>query len=294
MISLKKKIALKKIPKSFSIKKSNFIGINKNNFKKSLYIGKKSQNLKKNVKFSNRTFRIFDSIVDRRNKIIKRLINLNVQTYNIMMFKYNSFKWLRDFKLIWGLKKYKKDVESLESQGLKRKIFKRKLKIYSIALLDKQKLKSYYSGLKEYSLKNIVSFVFSKKVNALTIFIILLESRLSSFLYRTNLFRSNTQIKIFLKLGYIKVNNIVIKKFNYFLKNGDKISFSYKPKNKLSFESNLKNKFSLFYYPTKYVEISFPLMIFLYYRAPGVIDVPYPFTINLSRILYYYNYKGLR
>jgi ribosomal protein S4 len=304
MIALKKKVVLKKISKigTSNRKGRSFVGMAKKNnelfiknrFKKSIYLRKKYQNLIKIKNFSNRTFRIFDSIVERRVKIVKRLINLNTYAFNTIIFKYNSFRWLKDLRLVWGLKKYKKDKESLESQGLKRKFFKRKLKIYAIALLDKQKLKSYYIGLKEYSLKEMVTFVFSKKVNSLNIFVLLLESRLLSFLQRTNLFRTNTQIKIFLKLGFVLINNVVVKNFNYFLKNGDKVSFSYIPKNKIAFASNLKKRFSLFYYPTRYIEISFSLMIFLYYRSPSLCDLVYPFTVNLSRILYYYNYKGLR
>jgi ribosomal protein S4 len=260
--------------------------------KKFLY--KKNKSARIRIKITSKTFRIFESIADRRNKIIKRLVKLNSLSYSNTISRYNSFRWLKDPKLIWGLKKYRKKIESLESQGLKRKVVKRKLKIYAIALLDKQKLKSYYIGLKEFYLKNIVSEVFSKKVDALNIFITLLESRLSSFLFRTNIFRSSAQVKIFLKLGYIKVNGVVIKNPNYFLRSGDRVFFNYLPKNKISFFNNLKKKFSLFYYPTKFMEISFPLMIFLYYKNPKVSDIVYPFSINLSRILYYYNYRGLR
>jgi ribosomal protein S4 len=276
---------------SLKFNKGGFLK-NNTNFKKNFSY--KKRQTKSSIRVALKTFRIFEALIDRRNKIVKRLINLNTNSYNNIISRYNSFRWLKDYKLIWGLRKYKREIESQESQGLKRKVVKRKLKVYAIALLDKQKIKSYYIGLKEFYLKNIVSEVFIKRVNALNVFVMLLESRISSFLFRSNLFKSGSQIKIFLKLGYIKVNNVVMKNSNYFLNSGDKVSLAYFPKNKNVFFNNLKKKFSLFYYPTKYMEISFPLMVFLYYKSPQVSDIVYPFNVNLSRILYYYNYKGLR
>jgi len=266
----------------------------KNTEQRKRFTNKNSLSLRNNIFIPFRNYRIYDSIINRRNKIVRRLSKINLNVYSSLIKNYLSFKWLKDIQLVMGLGRYKKEMDSLESRGLKRKITKRRLKIYAVALFDKQKLKGYHMGLKEFMLKNIISTVFSTKQNPLQEFMNLLESRLLSFLYRTNYFKSIVQLKIFLKLGYILVNDKVVTSPMFFLSVGDRVNITYKPKNNGLFFKNIKKKFSLFYYPSKYMEISFPLMAFLFYRKPQVSDVVYPFTINLSRILYYYNYKGLR
>lgn len=290
--SVKFSSSLKKI-RRFDKSKGNFFNFKRKNNKN--FYTKKNQLSSKNAIFIPfRNYRIFDSIINRRNKIVRRLSKINLSVYSSLIKNYISFKWLKDLNLVMGLGRYKKEMDSLESRGLKRKLGKRRLKIYAVALFDKQKLKGYHMGLKEYMLKNIVSTVFSTKQNPLQEFMNLLESRLLSFLYRTNYFKSIVHLKIFLKLGYIKVNGKEVNSPMFFLSVGDKVTISYKPKNARLFLKNIKKKFSLYYYPSKYMEVSFPLMAFLFYRKPQVSDVVYPFTVNLSRILYYYNYKGLR
>jgi ribosomal protein S4 len=294
----KKNLNFRKKKKIGGLKKSL---INKNNSTTRFNFVSKVKKPGSSFLFKNQTIslnrkmiRIFDVIVEKRNKILKRLSKINFYTFFSLSKKYLSLKWLKDLRLQKGLFRYKKELESLESQGLKRKIQKRRLKLYALALYDKQKIKYFYYGLKEYILKNIVKIVFSSQTNPLNVFIQLLESQLFSFLYRTNIFKSVIQLKIFLKLGYVLVNgNSVTSKF-YFLKEGDSITFSYVPHNTILQNLNFRKKMSLFYYPSRYMEISFSLMNFLYYRRPSIADVAYPFNINLSRILYFYSYKGLR
>jgi ribosomal protein S4 len=263
--------------------------------------GEKIFDRKKNISNSNmnlvitkKGFRVFDSIVYRRVKILKRLRGLNLHTYNSLYIKYPGLRWIKDFKLISGFSKYKKNVESLESQGLKRKVIRRRISDFSVALQDKQKLKYFYLGLKEYKLRNIVRTVFSSKFNHIDLFVGLLESRLSSFLFRINLSKNFKSLYMFIKLGFIRVNGILVKDINCLLKPGDVVSFNVVNKTMSSFLKNFEKKMSLFYYPSSYIECSFTLLSFIFYKRPKLDEVPYFFNINLKRILYFYNYKGLK
>lgn len=264
----------------------------RNNNNKILY--KKKSKL--NISISNKSFRIYDSIVNRRLKILRRLRVINLYLYKMLFLKYQGLRWLKEVKLIRGFMRYKREVYFLESQGLKRKGKRRRMSNYAVALYDKQKLKNFYIGLTEYSLRNIVRFVFNLRNNHVNIFVGILESRIINFLFRVGLSSSLFKIKTLLKNGFIKVNNKIVNNINYYLIPGDIVSYedSLKKriiKNNMSFFSK---RMSLMYYPSKYIEISFSLLNFLYYRKPNLEDIPFNFNINFNRILSFYNYKGLR
>jgi ribosomal protein S4 len=244
-------------------------------------------------KISKKGFKVFDSMVFRRFKILRRLRSLNYHTYNNLFSNYANIRWLKDYKLVSGLKRYGRVLTSLESQGLKRKVVRRRMSDYSVALQDKQKIKYFYAGINEFKLKNIVQQVFSTKINPLNVFLSILESKLSTFLFRINFSKNFKLILLFIKLGYIKVNGVVIFDINYNLSVGDIVTFSLVNKNPSLFIKNLKKKMSLFYYPSNYIECSFSMLWFIFYRKPALMDVPYFFNINIKRILYFYNYKGL-
>lgn len=234
---------------------SKIFGVNKKNIKLDK---KKNYFLKGGTKrrftnfsiSSSKIFRVYDAIVSRRSKLLKRLYKLNNKTYSSIIWRYPNFKWLKDNRIIWGLNKYRRLVNALESQGLKRKVYRKRLKSYGLALLEKQKLKNYYYGLKEYTLKKIISQVFFYKYNHLIIFATLLESRLIAFLERTCFFKTINQIKIFVKLGYVKLNGRVVKDTNLLLNIGDKISFNFSKKKNfytsISLMNFLKKKFLFF------------------------------------------------
>jgi ribosomal protein S4 len=128
------------------------------------------------------------------------------------------------------------------------------------------------------------------------VFVSILESRIINFLFRIGLSSSLFKIKILLKNGFIKVNNKVIKNINYYLLPGDIVTYENSLREKIISKSRIffSKRFSLMFYPSSYIEISFPLLNFLYYKNPTIEDVPFSFNINFKRILSFYNYKGLR
>jgi ribosomal protein S4 len=284
-------MSLLKIKNNF---KKNFVKRGEKSVKYTNFYKKKNFIPTNFVNITKKGFRVYDAIVFRRVKVLKRLRTLNLKTYNSLFLKYAGLRWIKDFKLISGFSKYKKSVESLESQGLKRKVVRRRISDFSVALQDKQKLKYFYLGLKEYKLRNIVRQVFSSKMNHMDTFVGILESKLSTFLFRINFSKNFKAINLFIKLGFIKINNILVTNINYSLKPGDIVTFHIANKTFSSFLKSFEKKMSLFYYPSSYIECSFTLMSFIFYKKPRVCEVPYFFNINLSRILYFYNYKGLK
>jgi hypothetical protein len=83
---------------------------------------KKKNKLK--ISISSKSFRIYDSIVNRRLKILRRLRVINLYLYKMLFLKYQGLRWLKEIKLIRGFMRYKRELYFLESQGLKRKMKK--------------------------------------------------------------------------------------------------------------------------------------------------------------------------
>ena len=265
--------------------------VNKNFVKNKKYQKTNKQSL--NLRITNKGFRVFDSIVIRRLKILKKVKKINYKTYNNLFLRYPTIKWVKDFKLVSGLSKYKKALESLESQGLRRKQENRRMSNYAVALFDKQKLKMFYLGLKEYKLKNIIKQAMLSKKDQLDVFAQLLESRLSVFIFRINFSKNFMNIFMLIRLGFVKINNKVIKNTNYILNPGDVVSFNLSSEKQIKFFNVFKKRMSLFYYPSYYIECSFELLSFIFYRKPKLEEIPYSFNLNLMRVLHFYNYKGL-
>jgi ribosomal protein S4 len=270
-------VKFKRASSKFNIKRKKIYGIKKSKFF-----------------FTKKGFRVYDSIVSRRSKLLRKVRNLNFETYSNLFLKYPGLRWIKDFKLVSGFFKYKKFIDSLESQGLKRKLFRRRLSNFAVALQDKQKLKMFYLGLKEYKLKSMFQNVFACKINIMDNFIGLLESRLSIFLFRLNISKNFKIIFFLIKMGFIKVNNEIVRNINYMLKPEDVVSLSIEKNKHSFFMKNFEKRMCLFFYPSNYIECSFVLLSFIYYKKPRIADVPFSFNINFNRVLSFYNYKGLR
>jgi ribosomal protein S4 len=278
---------------------SGFAGRQGYKYKKVIRGDKRSKYKVKSIfklNFTNRGFKVFDSIIHRRFKIMTRLKRIEPNLYYKLALKYQTLRWLSDYKFARNISKYKRAVWSLESQGLKRKITQRRMSNYAVSLHDKQKLKYFYLGLSEHSLKNIVRRVFDLKANRLDSFVNFLESRLITLLFRFNVSDSLKKIKTMIRLGLVVIDGKVITDINYQVEPGSLISFKddFKFLYMKSKKKVIKKRYSLFFYPSNYVEVSFPLLNFIFFRSPVVKDIPYFFNLNLGRVLFFYNNKGLR
>lgn len=246
-----------------------------------------------NLGFTRRSLRLYNSIVLRRFKIIRRLKSKYYKNFSHLLLRYPSLRWLKDKRLTFRVFRFRKVLSSLEAQGLRRKVVRRRLTPFALALFDKQKLKNFYVGLKEYKLKNILFSVFSKKSNHLDYFVGILESSLNSFLFRINISKNFYVLNSLIKRGLILVNGFKVSNPYYKLIPGDLVTLNLDSKKLIFLRKNFEKKVSLFFFPSNYVEISFSLFSFLFFKKPVISDIPYGFNINLSRILYYYNYRGL-
>lgn len=246
-----------------------------------------------NLGFTRRSLRLYNSIVLRRFKIIRRLKSKYYKNFSHLLLRYPSLRWLKDKRLTFRVFRFRKVLSSLEAQGLRRKVVRRRLTPFALALFDKQKLKNFYVGLKEYKLKNILFFVFSKKSNHLDYFVGILESSLNSFLFRINISKNFYVLNSLINRGLILVNGFKVSNPYYKLIPGDLVTLNLDSKKLIILRKNFEKKVSLFFFPSNYVEISFSLFSFLFFKKPVISDIPYGFNINLSRILYYYNYRGL-
>lgn len=144
-----------------------------------------------------------------RNKICFQN-NENIHS-NLILSKLNKKKWSLFKKRL----KYKKDIKP-----------EKRNKFYQKRLFEKQQFKFFYGCLPEYQLKNLFQKLKKKKdkINIFKKLNILLESRLDIIVVRLKLAKSIFQSKQLINHGKIKVNNKVINKPNFLLREGDIIN----------------------------------------------------------------------
>ena len=245
---------------------------------------------------SSRNLRVYDSIVFRRLKILKRIRNLDSEATSLIFSRVPSLTWSINERLVRGLNRYRSYLLSTESRGLKRKIIRRRKTVFAVALLDKQKLKLYYGILSEFVFKKYVSLALRSKYNQMSVFVSALESRLASFLFRTNFFPTVRRVQECIRRGYVLVNGKPMCSLNYELVPGDVVSFE-KEFFKIFISkrrSFFKKRLCLFFYPSSYMEFSLVTFSFLFYKKPILNEVPFLFNVNLVRVLAFYNRLGFR
>lgn len=143
-----------------------------------------------------------------RNKICFQN-NENIH-FNLKISKLNNKKW----NLFKKRLKYKKEIKP-----------EKKNKFFQKRLFEKQQFKFFYGCISEYQLKNLYNKLKKKKkMNIFNNFITILESRLDIIIVRLKLAKSIFQSKQLINHCKIKVNNKIINKPNYILKQGDIIN----------------------------------------------------------------------
>ena len=245
---------------------------------------------------SSRNLRVYDSIVFRRLKILRRIKNLDSEATSLVFSRIPSLTWSLNERLVRGLNRYRSYLLSTESRGLKKKIIRRRKTVFAVALIDKQKLKLYYGILSEFVFKKYVSSALRSKSNQMSVFVSSLESRLASFLFRTNFFPTVRRVQECIRKGNVLVNGKTMCSLNYQLIPGDVVSFEKEFfRTFISMHrSFFKKRLCLFFYPSSYMEFSLVTFSFLFYKKPIFSEVPFLFNVNLVRILAFYNRLGFR
>jgi len=180
-------------------------------------------------------------------------------------------------------------------------------------LLSKQKLRAFYGNCPER--KFITLYKQAKTLNGNTgiNFIKLLECRLDSVLFRMRFANTFEEIHQLISHKHILVNDTVVTRKSYMLKEGDKISVSKESfdfvynrvllnfKNYLNIlekqqitdsaaVSILSKKHNLLFTPD-YLEIDYNTLVGIFLSLPTLSQVVYPYTIDLPKIMEYYEYK---
>ena len=180
-------------------------------------------------------------------------------------------------------------------------------------LLAKQKLKAFYGNCPEH--KFVKLYKKAKKLNGNTgvNFIQLLECRLDSVLFRMRLANTFEEIHQLIAHKHVLVNNSIVTSKSFSLKPGDIISiqkdsfefvYSRVLYNKLKYYNfssssqktnnetitTLQSKYKLGFTPD-HLEIDYKTLTGVFIELPSLADVVYPYNIDLSKIMEYYEYS---
>ena len=164
---------------------------------------------------------------------------------------------------------------------------------YTYKMAKVWKIRKFYGCLTDYEFKRICTKALKFQGDVLIRFIILLESRIDTLLFRSGLVSSIFEARQFINHSLVLVNNRVIDKRSYTLKPNEMLSISLDKLNYLvdSFMIRVNNQ-NILFRPPIYLEVNYKyyLVTFLY-DIINVNNIPYNFNItgnDLNTILYYY------
>jgi small subunit ribosomal protein S4 len=185
---------------------------------------------------------------------------------------------------LWG----KEDVSSNRLNvrpGQKASKMPRRVSDYGTQLNEKQKLRFHYN-ISEKQFKNIFKLAAKKKGDTGENFIALLESRLDSVIYRSNIAPTIFAAKQLISHKHIKVNGEIVNISSYRLKIGDVVSIRDKSKKmNLIIESLDKIERDV----PEYLRLDKEEQSVEIVAEAAFADVPYAFEVNVNLIIEYYS-----
>lgn len=185
---------------------------------------------------------------------------------------------------LWG----KEDVSSDRLNvrpGQKASKMPRRVSDYGAQLNEKQKLRFHYN-ISEKQFKNIFKLAAKKKGDTGENFIALLESRLDSVIYRSNIAPTIFAAKQLISHKHIKVNGEIVNISSYRLKVGDVVSIRDKSKKmNLIIESLDKLERDV----PEYLRLDKEEQSVEIAAEAAFTDVPYAFEVNVNLIIEYYS-----
>ena len=134
---------------------------------------------------------------------------------------------------------------------------------------------------------------YRKRGDIVSNFMILLESRLDTMLYRTGIVRSIFEARQLISHKKVLVNNDIVNIRSYNLKHSDVLSLNEKVFDKFKYNliKSINDK-SIIFYNVSYIETNYKLLSSLFIpKLLKVNEVPYNFEISdkdINNILYYY------
>lgn len=299
---LKTKKKIKKSKKKFKNKNKYKIKIKnkkqgKTQKKEKYYLRKLRKKAEKQVKAE--TFKYYKDKIIKINKI--NITNLKFETYFFFKTKYFLKKYLQYFKKIkkkkkydpnfrykllkWKIKQHMKQWKKKKYNIKKKKKIKLQFRflsdinnssIFLKRILNKKNKCYLYEQKKIYT--NLILNCFYNNIKKKKLFKSIkkegikfqffLESKLNVVLLRTGLFHTKDEINLYIKLGYILINEKKITNLNYILKNKDIIQFTKKLQKKV-YEKIINN----------------------WRNNNFMVNIPYYLTYSLKTFTFIYNLK---
>lgn len=195
------------------------------------------------------------------------------------------------FFLLLTLKLKKKNVPNFfRIKILEQPFFSKKRTKYYKFFLLRQQFRIFYSFIKIKSLKKIILKSLKKK-DSVNAFVYFLESRLDVILFRLNLVSSVREARQKILHGNVLVNNKIIKKGSYNLKESDCLSFK---KDKIIFFKkkileNIRTKKSFLVKIPNYIEYDLNNLLFVFTKI-SLNDVRFFYKLNFYTILSLMNF----
>ena len=153
--------------------------------------------------------------------------------------------------------------------------------------------RKFYGCLTNSQLKRICLESYRKRGDIVSNFMISLESRIDTVLYRTGMVSSIFEARQLISHKKILVNNEIVNIRSYTLKNSDILSLSpvIMDKTKNNMLNRIHNK-SIMFYNIYYIETNYKLLCSLFVpKLLKVDEIPYNFEFSdkdINNILYYY------
>lgn len=238
-----------------------------------------------------------------RQFFFKSRINKNLALNSIIFQKYKVKKYkkkrkARIYTIQDKLLKHKKlnssnfTLDLIPKTNIKRnnKVFK---SLYHKRIIKIWNFRKFYGCLTNKQLKRFCLMSYRKRGDIVANFLILLESRIDTILYRTGFVSSIFEARQVISHKKILVNNRVVNVRSYLLKSSDILSIH--PKHSSVLRLNLVKRIydkSIIFYNINYYETSYKLLTTLFIPTLLKVDeVSYNFEISakdINSILYYY------
>lgn len=224
------------------------------------------------------------------------LSSIIFQKYKVK--KYKRKRKARVYTIQDKLLKHKKlnssnfTLDLIPKTNIKRnnKVYK---SLYHKRIIKIWNFRKFYGCLTNKQLKRVCLMSYRKRGDIVANFLILLESRIDTILYRTGFVSSIFEARQVISHKKILVNNEVVNVRSYLLKSTDILSIhpNYYKVLKLNLLKRIYNK-SIMFYNVNYYETSYKLLKTLFIpKLLKVDEVSYNFEISdkdINSILYYY------
>lgn len=259
-------------------------------FISNFYLFKKSNNFsnyKTNSFFYNYNITKFSWKVSKNINLLKY--------YNSLRIKLDSVK---KHLVFYSIKKKKTEFQKLFTLNIISvvKFVKKRTKFcsfYKYRMLKIWKFRKFYGCLTDYELFSICKKAYKMHGDILHQFIMLLECRLDTLLFRSGLVSSMFEARQFINHGNVLVNDQIVTRRSFILQLNDFVSI--KPEIFLKLKKKIISRLTtegIIANPPVYLEINYNFfMIFFLHDVLKASQVPFNFNMtgyDINNILYYY------